>query len=380
MRGTNTRKTQASDPGPSSGILPPPPTFWRRLRYLGPGLIITASIVGSGELIMTTKLGAEAGFTLLWLVILGCVVKVFVQVELGRYVMSSGETALEAMNRVPGPRVVVSWLLWIWLAMFFSLFFQVSGIAGTLAAIFTSHLDEDASRGWSVFWIIAITLTVIGLLVWGRYRLVERFSTAMVFFFTFTTILAVCLLQWTDYALRAEEIWHGLSFRITRPDGELVNFTTAFAAFGITGVGASELIYYPYWCLEKGYARVVGPREESVEWEERAKGWIRVLRTDAFLSLIVYTVATVAFYLLGAAVLPTALAGHSLSDVSGTELVRTLATMYENTFGDWGFFLFLVGAFFVLYSTYFVATASNARVLTDALGLFRVLRYDHPGS
>ena len=43
-------------------------------------------------------------------------------------------------------------------------------------------------------------------------------------------------------------------------------FTVAFAAFGIIGVGASELIYYPYWCLEKGYASFVttpganGPR------------------------------------------------------------------------------------------------------------------------
>ena len=28
----------------------------------------------------------------------------------------------------------------------------------------------------------------------------------------------------------------------------------AFGTFGITGVGASELFAYPYWCLEKGYA------------------------------------------------------------------------------------------------------------------------------
>ena len=39
-----------------------PPQHWlERLRYLGPGLILTASIVGSGELIMTTILGAKAG-------------------------------------------------------------------------------------------------------------------------------------------------------------------------------------------------------------------------------------------------------------------------------------------------------------------------------
>lgn len=48
------------------------------LRYLGPGLIISASIVGSGELIATTALGAEARFALLWLVIMSTTVKVAV--------------------------------------------------------------------------------------------------------------------------------------------------------------------------------------------------------------------------------------------------------------------------------------------------------------
>ena len=48
---------------------------------------------------------------------------------------------------------------------------------------------------------------------------------------------------------------------------------TAFAALGIIGVGASELIYYPYWCLEKGYAARVGPRDEA--------GWGFAIRDDA---------------------------------------------------------------------------------------------------
>ena len=55
-------------------------------------MIVAGSIVGSGELIATTKTGAEAGFTLLWLILIGCVVKVFVQVELGRRAVITGET------------------------------------------------------------------------------------------------------------------------------------------------------------------------------------------------------------------------------------------------------------------------------------------------
>ena len=47
-------------------MLAPPVTFAGRLRHLGPAFIITATIVGSGELIVTPKLGATVGFSLLW--------------------------------------------------------------------------------------------------------------------------------------------------------------------------------------------------------------------------------------------------------------------------------------------------------------------------
>ena len=60
------------------------------LLRMGPGMIIAAAVVGSGELILTPRTGAEAGFTLLWIILLGCVTKVFVQVELGRYAIESG--------------------------------------------------------------------------------------------------------------------------------------------------------------------------------------------------------------------------------------------------------------------------------------------------
>lgn len=47
--------------------------------------------------------------------------------------------------------------------------------------------------------------------------------------------------------------------------------------------------------------------------------------------------------------------------------MRTLNVMYEPVFGTWAQILFLLGAFAVLYSTYFVANAGHSRVFTDAL-------------
>ena len=136
------------------------------------------------------------------------------------------------------------------------------------------------------------------------------------------------------------------------------------------GVGASELIYYPYWCLEKGYARHIGTDDGTAGWATRARGWMRVMRIDAGVSLVLYTAITVAFYLLGAAVL------HARGlDVTNADMIHVLSQMFRQTFGEWTLVIFLTGAFFVLYSTYFGATAANARLAADALVLFGVTHY-----
>jgi len=54
----------------------PPRSLGKMLLRMGPGMIIAAAVVGSGELILTPRTGAEAGFTLLWIILLGCVSKV----------------------------------------------------------------------------------------------------------------------------------------------------------------------------------------------------------------------------------------------------------------------------------------------------------------
>jgi Mn2+/Fe2+ NRAMP family transporter len=85
--------------------------------------------------------------------------------------------------------------------------------------------------------------------------------------------------------------------------------------------------------------------------------------------MLVYTVATVAFYLLGASVLH----GQGLVP-AGHEMVQALSRIYTATLGPWAFYLFLAGAFFVLYSTIFSATASNARVVLDFLQMIHLVR------
>src|SRR4030095_8638725 len=191
------------------------------LRQLGPGLIISAIIVGSGELIVTPKLGATVGIQLLWFIVLWCLIKVFVQIELGRFTISQGVTTLEALNQIPGPRLIVSWLVWLWVAMYLCLIFQVAGMVGGLAEVFRLA-GVPITAGPAA---VAVGMATAIPLVIGRYRIVEWFSTALVAIFTCTSLAAVWALQQTPYALTAGQIAEGLKFHLPG------TFTTAFAAF-----------------------------------------------------------------------------------------------------------------------------------------------------
>ena len=462
----------------NEGIKDPPTTTLGILKQLGPGLIIAGSIVGSGELIATTAVGAEAGFTLMWLIIVGCMIKVFAQVEFGRYALVHSRTTLDGLNEVPGPRFGVNWILWYWLVMFLVSLAQLGGIVGGVGQAVTismpltengqryndyqeliiektvaeslitrresqfgdegseslvqlrdrhaalssaladvekpfrateeyreavlrleqSLVDNDlaqkatttssieknqaaaklaesakaevALRGPpesndEVLWATVITLASIVILVLGRYQSIQTFSTVLVAGFTFVTIGNLVHLQTLpEWRVGWDDLVHGMSFRLP---STAQGISTALMAFGIIGVGATELIQYPYWCLEKGYARWVGPRDHTDQWASRARGWLRVMQWDAWASMLVYTFATVAFYLLGAAVLKRA----GLNP-EGSQMVRTLAEMYVPVFGKAAHAVFLVGAFAVLYSTFFVANASHARVCADAMRVFGV--------
>src|SRR5260370_465400 len=123
---------------PPDKIQDPPRTLFTAIKQIGPGLILAASIVGTGELINTTSLGAKAGFSLLWLILLSCVIKVFVQVEMGRYAITHGKTSLAAFNSLPGPRLGASWLCWLWLFMMLATQAQIAAMEGTVGQ--TAHL------------------------------------------------------------------------------------------------------------------------------------------------------------------------------------------------------------------------------------------------
>jgi hypothetical protein len=94
---------------------------------------------------------------------------------------------------------------------------------------------------------------------------------------------------------------------------------------------------------------------------------------DILASMVVYTLATGAFYLLGAGIL------NGLGIVpAAQDMIPVLSNIYTQTLGAWSLWLFYLGAIATLYGTIFAATAAHSRLYADMwrlMGYFRAEDY-----
>ena len=337
-----------------------PKTFLERLKFIGPSVVVTGSVVGSGSIVMTPLLGAAAGFMLLWWLLLSMWSKPIIQAEIARYIVVSKKTFLEAFADMPGFKTTIqgkttSWLVWF---MFIGVIPSIAGMGGLAGAV--------AEAGNTMFpfltveiWVVISCLVTWMLLYFGSYKSLEKTLLVMVLFFSFMTMIIAIAMQSTDYQVSVAQVSSGLSFSF--PSGYL---PLALAVFGFTGISYGEIMAYTYWCLEKGYA------ENSGNNVEETKHWIKTMQTDVWVTVFFITLGTLPFFFLGAGVLynipelQQALATSSFWDI---DVISSLQNMFSLVLGGWAKWLFIVLAFFVLFSTLLSGTAAFTRTISDYL-------------
>tara|TARA_B100000886_G_scaffold57592_1_gene35402 strand:+ start:39 stop:1373 length:1335 start_codon:yes stop_codon:yes gene_type:complete len=337
-----------------------PKTFIERLKFIGPSVIVTGSVVGSGSIVMTPLLGAAAGFILLWWLLLSMWSKPIIQAEIARYIVVSKKTFLEAFADMPGFKTTIqgkttSWLVWF---MFIGVIPSIAGMGGLAGAV--------AEAGNTLFpfltvetWVVISCLVTWMLLYFGSYKSLEKTLLVMVLFFSFITMIIAVAMQSTEFQVSVAQVSSGLSFSF--PSEYL---PLALAVFGFTGISYGEIMAYTYWCLEKGYA------ENSRNNIEETKHWIKTMQTDVWMTVFFITLGTLPFFFLGAGVLynvpelQQALATSSFWDI---DVISSLQNMFSLVLGGWAKWLFIILAFFVLFSTLLSGTAAFTRTISDYL-------------
>lgn len=220
--------------------LPPVP----RLRQLvGPSFVILALGLGSGEVILWPYLSANYGLGIVWGAALGITFQFFLNMEIERYALVTGESVFVGFER--------RWrALPLWFIVSTFLGFGLPGIIAASAKVF------GALIGWNHPSIIAsLALVFIGLILsLGKtvYGTMERLTkTIILIAVPFIFILAFAasdLAAWS--ALAHGLVGRGEGFHWL-PTG--VSLATFLAAFAYAGAGGNLNLTQSIYVREKGY-------------------------------------------------------------------------------------------------------------------------------
>src|SRR5918994_1862920 len=158
-------------PGVEYRDLPEP----RSLRnYMGASVIILATALGSGELILWPYITTQVGIGLVWLSVLGITVQFFLNMEIERYTLVTGETAVTGFSRM--------WVGWsVIFALGAILPNTIPGWASSAAEMFTFIIPAVSAGAAPIvatifLFSIAISVTLSPVV----YQLLEKVQAVLV--------------------------------------------------------------------------------------------------------------------------------------------------------------------------------------------------------
>lgn len=289
----------------------PPRTFGEKLKNIGPGIVVAATGAGTADLITSLVLGTQFGMTFVWAIIVGSVLKYFLNEGVGRWYLATGQTILDGWQQ-----------LGKWATGYFGVYSIIWGFVYGAAAASTSGMAMHAMFPIMPVWAWSIIHAIVGfILIWvGKYLLFEKVMTALiaVMFVTIIGTAALFLPSFGDFAF-------GFVPRV--PQGSFILMLGLIGGVG----GTITMASYGYWLREKGW---------------NGKQWIAAMRTDAKIAYFLTGLFTLAGLIIGAQFL--AGTGVSIRDDEG--LIK-LSEMLGAEFGTPMRWMFLVAFWSAAYSS-----------------------------
>ncbi len=286
------------------------------LPIILPGILIAATGVGAGDLATAGFAGSQLGVAILWAVVLGGVFKFALTEGIARWQLVNGDSFIDGLAHKFGAPFVYMFLAYLLLWSFFVGSALISASGAALHAIFPVF---DAEKGKILF---GITASLMGFLLVraGSFALFEKimgFSIGIMFLI----VLVTAALLWPG----TEAVLSGLFIpSIPNIDGNGLAWTVAL----IGGVGGTLTIFsYGYWIREKH-------RTTSTD--------ISTCRIDLSVGYAITILFGLAMIIIGSTV---------TVEGKGTGLIINLANSLETALGPTGKWLFLIGAFFAIFSS-----------------------------
>jgi hypothetical protein len=347
-------------------------------KYLGASVILLATALGSGELIIWPYITSQAGVGLLWLAFVGFSLQYFINMEVERYTLATGETAVTGFSR-----------MWRWWGLVFVLGSVLPntfpGWASSAATMFTYlfRLSEGTVPIITTIFLLAIALSVtLSPVVYNTLEKVEMVLVAIIVVFLLVAIaIATDASSWTGIITKAPQGAANLPRYLAE-----IGTTTIFGAIVFAGAGGCNNLVQSNYIRDKGLGmgilmpKIVSPitgEEEArpslgykfpvnEENMRRWRNWWKVANQEQLLTFYILGLAT----LIGLSVLLNSALGivKVPEDQAGSiTFLRTEAQTLSNQLGAWFEYFFYLAGFAVLFSTNVGVVDWVSRLTADSL-------------
>lgn len=224
-------------PAPEVRLMPDPPrSTW---RIIGPGVIAAGAGLASGEFVLYPYIASQVGLVIVWAALIGLATQFFLNMEIERYALATGETALTGFSRF--------WRHWglVFAALTY------------LANLWPGWVTSSATLvvylwGASVRWIsigMLVTIALVLTLAPVVYVALERAQMLKV------AAVLVLVIGGSLFAIGASA-WADLPQIVTgaRIPSAQLGFALLLGALAFAGAGGGQNLVQSNWIRDKGLA------------------------------------------------------------------------------------------------------------------------------
>jgi len=347
--------------------LPSPPS-WR--KAIGVGVVMMGLAIGTGELILWPHLITKHGLGLLWLALLGITFQYFLNQEVARHSVATGEGFFTTSARI------IRWSAFFWLFSAIVLYIW-PGWASAIGTTLTELFGFGTHYMWSLITLgLVLVLTFVGKVA---YTMLEKsLKITVPIFFILLVIISFYNLNFSDLLAGFRG---AINFGMIPGD---VDLNVLLGAIVFAGAGGMLNLSVSLWYRDKQVGmgkyigRVTNPitgREEAVvatgyifdadnpENIKRWRGWMRYVRVDQ--GIVFWLLGFITLFLLSVNAYTVL---SPLGEVpEGLQVAVTQAKIFGQHWGPIGFKLFLAMAFLMLFSVMWTVIDALTRMVSDII-------------
>tara|TARA_R110000868_G_scaffold161836_1_gene392713 strand:- start:1599 stop:2813 length:1215 start_codon:yes stop_codon:yes gene_type:complete len=306
-----------------------------KLKNLGPGLLFAGAAIGVSHLVQSTRAGADFGLGLIWALLLVNLFK-YPFFQFGpRYATATGESLLEGYLKL-GKGVLTVYFI-ISLATIFTIQTAVTIVtAGLASSLFGDFISIKV-------WTVIILVICLSLLIFGKYKLLDRLMKIIIITLTISTLVAVSMALFNNTS--------ALFFKQVLPENGLeIAFLIAF--MGWMPAPLDIAVWQSLWSIEKN--------KDTKSYTTKSALF------DFNVGYIGTLILGIGFVLLGTLVMFNS--GETFSNKAGV-FSGQLIKMYTTSLGDWAYIIIGITAFTTMFSTTLTTLDASPRAMAKTTQL-----------